>query len=181
LCAGVLAVSIAQPALAADAADERQFGDSSLRAKVEARTRSIYDAGSRPDASRRFLFTTNNLLGIAQAVGTEASATRGPTGDRLLATVWSKAGKYSVEYYRSPEGALLFVYETFVYFSDTAPSDAWHNFMGLAAWERRSYFDDSRAIGFAASRGKHAPDPGTGATEFRDQAERLALALGERS
>ena len=42
---------------------------------------------------------------------------------------------------RSPEGTLLFVYETFVYFTETAPSDAWRNFMGLAAWERRSYFE----------------------------------------
>ena len=180
MCSVLFALLIAQSAIAGSAGDERQFGDLSLRPKVEARTRSIYDAGSQPEASRRFLFTADNLLAVPGAVGTEASATLGPAGDRLVATVWSKTGKYSVEYYRSPEGLLLFVYETFVYFTDTAPSDAWHNFMGLAAWERRSYFDDSHAIGYAASRGKHAPPPGFGAAELREQVVRLARALGQR-
>jgi hypothetical protein len=160
--------------------DERVLGDPSLRAKVEARTRSIYDGASRPEASRRFLFTTHNLLALADAVGTEASATSASTGERLVATVWSKAGKYSVEYYRSPEGTLLFAYETFVYFSDKAPSGAWRNFMGLPAWERRSYFDDSHSIGYSAAWGKHAPAPGVGATELGAQADRLAKALAQR-
>jgi len=177
---GVLALLIMQSAIVANTTDERQLGDSSLRPKVEARTRSIYDAGSRPETSRRFLFTTNNLLGVPEAVGTEANATSGPTGDRLVAFVWSKTGKYSVEYYRSPEGPLLFVYESFIYFTETAPSDAWRNFMGLAAWERRSYFDDSHSIGYAASRGKNAPPPGAGAAELREQAARLANALAQR-
>jgi hypothetical protein len=177
MSSGVFALLIALWAIAASAADERQFGDVSLRPKVEARTRSIYEAGSRPETSRRFLFTTDNLLAVPEAVGTEASATSGTTGDRLVATVWSKTGKYSVEYYRSPEGVLLFVYETFVYFTDTAPSDAWRNFMGLAAWERRIYFDDNHAIGYATSQGKHAPPPGSGAAELREQAVRLAKAF----
>lgn len=175
---GLFALLIAESAMAAGATDERQFGDASLRPRVEVRTRSIYDAGSRPETSRRFLFTTDNLLGIPEALGTEASATFGTTGDRLVATVWSKTGKYSVEYYRSSKSVLLFVYETFVYFTDTAPSDAWRNFMGLSAWERRSYFDDSHAIGYAASLGKHAPPPGSGAAELHEQAVRLATALG---
>jgi len=42
------------------------------------------------------------------------SATSRSTGDRLVATVWSKTGRYSVEHYRSPEGVLPFVYEAFV-------------------------------------------------------------------
>lgn len=176
----LFALLIAQSAAAPSTTDERLFGDSSLRPKVEGRTRLIYDAGSRPETSRRFLFTTDNLLAVPEAVGTEANATSGSAGERLVATVWSKTGKYSVEYYRSPEGLLLFVYESFVYFTDTAPSDAWRNFMGLAAWERRSYFDGSHAIGYAASRGKHAPPPGSGATELREQAKRLAQALGQR-
>lgn len=46
--------SPSSPASAADA-DERAPADPSLRPKVEARTRSIYDAGSRPDSPRSFL------------------------------------------------------------------------------------------------------------------------------
>ena len=173
----LLALLVGQSAIATSATDERQFGDAGLRPKVEARTRSIYDAASRPETSRRFLFTTDNLLAVPKAVGTEASATSGSTGDRLVATVWSKIGKYSVEYYRSTEGGLLFVYETFVYFTQAAPSGAWRNFMGLAAWERRSYFDDNQAIGYATSQGRQAPPPGSGAAELREQAVRLAKAL----
>lgn len=176
---GLLVLLIAPSVIAANATDERRFGDPSLAPKVEARTRSIYDAGSRPETSRRFLFATDNLLAVPEAVGTEASATSGPAGDRLVATVWSKTGKYSVEYYRAPEGRLLFVYETFVYFNDTAPADAWRNFMSLGAWERRTYFDDSQAIGYATSRGKHAPPPGSDAAALREQAARLAKALGQ--
>jgi hypothetical protein len=173
----LLSFLLAQPSVAPAAADERASGDPLLRSKVEAQTRAIYDAGSRPEASRRFLFTTENLLLVPDGFGTEATATSGTSGDRLVATVWSKRGKYSAEYYSSAEGLLLFVYETFVYFSDLAPPDAWHNFMGLPAWERRSYFDDNRAIGYAVSRGKHAPVPGSGAADFREQAGRLAKTL----
>ena len=170
-------VLVAQWPAAASATDERQFGDPALRPKVESRTRPIYDAGSRPETSRQFLFTTENLLAVPNAVGTEANSTAGSAGDRLVATVWSKTGKYSVEYYMSVDGGLLFVYETFVYFADAAPSDAWRNFMGLAAWERRSYFDDNQAIGYASSQGKQAPPPGSGAAELREHALSLAKAL----
>jgi len=169
------ALLVAQPG--AGGSDEQQFGDAGLRSGVEVRTRAIYDDGSRPEAPRRFLFTPDNPLSVPEAVGTEASATSGTAGDRLLATVWSKSGRYSVEYYRSAEGRLLLVYETFVYFAEAAPSDAWRNFMGLAAWERRSYFDDDQVIGYASSRGQQAPRPGSGAVELREQAVRLAMAL----
>jgi hypothetical protein len=177
----LIGLLLARPGAAASEADERRSGDPSFRPKVEARIRSIYDAASRPDASRSFLFTTDNLLAVADGVGTEGTGVKaGSAGGRLVATIWSKQGKYSVEYYRSQEGTLLFVYETFVYFTDKAPSGAWRNFMGLPAWERRSYFDSGSAIGYAASWGKHAPAPGSGAAELREQAERLAKALGER-
>jgi len=181
---GMIGMSIglllAQAGAAAAAAEERVSGTPSVRSAVDARTRPIYEAASRPAASRRFLFTTDNVLGLPDAVGTEATGeAAGPAGGRLIANVWSKSGRYSAEYYRSQDGTLLFVYETFVYFSDKAPSDAWRNFMGLAAWERRSYFDDNRAIGYAASIGKQAPAPGTGSAELRGQADRLARAIGQ--
>jgi hypothetical protein len=98
----------------------------------------------------------------------------------LVVTAWSKSGKYAVEYHRSPEGTLLFVYETFVYFTEKAPSGCGRNFMGLPAWERRSYFDDGHAIGYAASWGKQALPPGSGAAELRVQADGLGKALRRR-
>ena len=171
---------LAQAAAAALGADERVAGDPSLRLVVDARTRPIYDGASKPESPRSFLFTTENVLAMADGVGTEATGVTSGAGSRLVATVWSKHGKYSVEYYRSEDGTLLFVYETFVYFSERAPSDAWRNFMGLPAWERRSYFNDSHAIGYATSCGKQAPAPGSGAAELREQANRLAKALGQR-
>jgi hypothetical protein len=179
MLAGLL---IAQPGPAAAEAESRVFGTPSLRPTVDARTRPIYDAAAKPDSPRTFLFTSDDLLGVAEAVGTDASGvSAGPAGTRMVATVWSKRGKYLVEYYRSRGGDLLFVYETFVYFSDKAPSGAWRNFMGQAGWERRSYFHDDGTIGFAESKGRHAPAPGAGAPELREQARRLAAALAERT
>jgi hypothetical protein len=176
----VIGAVLSQPAVAAGI-DERVSGDPSLRPRVEARTRLIYDAASKSDSPRTFLLKTDNVLGVADAVGIEATGvSAGSAGARLVATVWSTQGKYAVEYYRSQEGRLLFVYETFVFFADRAPAGAWRNFMGLPAWERRSYFEDGGSIGYAVSLGKQAPAPGSGAAELHATCERLAKALGQR-
>ena len=160
---------------------DRVYGDPSLREPVERRTHAIYEAASRSESPHTFLLTTANLLLVADASGTEATGViAGSAGRRNVATVWSKKGKYSVEYYHSEEGALLFVYETFVYFDERAPRGAWRNFMGLAGWERRSYFDGQPAVGYSESRGKDAPPPGSGGVALREAAMRLAHALAAR-
>jgi hypothetical protein len=178
VASAVIGVLLAQAPPHGSESVDRVSGNPSLRAAVDARTRRIYDAATRPESRRRFLQTTENLLGAADAVGTEATLAQSPTaGARIVATTWTRQGKYSVEYYCSPTGALLFTYETLTYFAETSPPDAWRNFMGLAAWERRSYFDGHQEIGYAESRGRQAPTPGAGATELREGANRLAKAL----
>ena len=165
----------------ADDAELRTLGDPALRAAVDARTRPIYDAAARPDAKRVFLMTRANPLSLEAARGTEATGVvvEGTVG-RIVASVWTKSGKYSVEYYRTSQ-ALLFVYETFVYFEEEAPRGAWRNFMGQAAWERRTYFDDRQSVGFAEARGPNAPPPGADGPPLIDRAQRMARLLDAKS
>lgn len=177
LAIGLLAAS--GPVARAAEADLRTFGDPSLRPAVDARLRAIYDGAARPDSPRVSLLTGRNLLSQPHARGTEVTGVRvGALVGRIVASVWTKDGKYSVEYYRDETGLQL-VYETFTYFEETAPSDAWRNFLGLAAWERRSYFDGPR-IGYAEARGRQAPAPGSDAALLRGQAEDLASLVSKR-
>jgi hypothetical protein len=158
--------------------DVRTYGDPSLRPAVDARLRTIYDAAARPDSPRVSLLTRRNLLSQAHARATEVTGVRvGTLVGRIVANVWTSDGKYSIEYYRG-EAGLQLVYETFTYFEETAPRDAWRNFLGLAAWERRSYFDGPR-IGYAEARGRQAPAPGADAARLRAQAEDLAGLLAK--
>ncbi|MFI5184661.1 MAG: hypothetical protein ACHQNV_09695 [Vicinamibacteria bacterium] len=165
---------VAEPAV-------RTFGDPSVRSAVESRTRAIYDAASNQESRRLFLMTRTNPLSVPDAMGTEATGVIvGPVVARMLASVWTKRGKYSVEYYRAEEG-LLMVYETFAYFEEAARRDAWRNFMGLAAWERRTYFDARQAVGYAETQGMEGPAPGADGTRLREQVERLARLLQKPS
>jgi hypothetical protein len=161
-------------------ADVRTYGDPSLRAAVDTHSHSIYDVADKPDAKRISLMTRGNPLSFPGAEGTEATGVlvEGSVG-RIVVNVWTKRGRYSVEYYRAQD-TLLFVYETFAYFEERAPRHAWRNFMGLAVWERRSYFDERNRIGFAESRGADAPPPGSDGTRLIAQAERLAKLIQER-
>lgn len=119
---------------------------------------------------------------VKGARGTEVTGTvvEGAIG-RIVATVWSKEGKYSVEFYRAGK-TLLMACETFTFFEESAPPGAWRNFMGLAAWERHVYFDSQQNIGYAEARGLKAPAPGIGGEQLQERAQRLAQLLqrGER-
>jgi hypothetical protein len=178
LAASLCVLSCARSSASDD--DVLSYGDPSLRAAVDARSRPIYEAAAKPDAKRVFLMTLANPLSLPGAQGTEATGVvvEGAFG-RIVVKVWTKRGQYSVEYYRTPE-ALLFVYETFVYFAERAPRRAWRNFMGLPAWERRSYFDERNRIGFAEARGKDAPSPGSGGRRLIAQADRVTKLVQER-
>ena len=156
------------------------YGDPSLRTAVDARTKAIYDVASDPSSRRIFVITRGNPMRVKEAQGTEVTGTvvDGTIG-RIIATVWTKEGKYSVEFYRAGT-ALLMVYETFTFFEESAPPGAWRNFMGLAAWERHVYFDSQQNIGYAEARGLRAPAPGAGGEQLQEQAQRLAQLLQKR-
>jgi len=75
------------------------------------------------------------------------------------------------------EDALIFTYETFEYFEESAPQEPLRNFKGLAAWERRSYFDGPE-IGYAETVG--GAEPGTDAASLIEATDRLRVALETR-
>jgi hypothetical protein len=179
MCAVAIVLTPASEAAGAVAAQEavRTSGDAASRASVEARTRPIYEAATQHGAHHVFALVRDSSVGPDGSLGTEAT---GVVLDRaigrIVASSWTATGKYSVEYYRARD-SLLMAYETFVYFDETAPKDHWRNFMGLTAWERRTYFDDHQVLVFAESRGAAAPAPGTDAARLRGQADRLASLL----
>lgn len=171
-------LSLASVAQTSASAEElRTFGDPLARAAIDTRVRSIYEAALGRDARRAFVFTRENPLAVDGAMGTEATGiVSGEAMRRIVATIWTPRGKYAVEFYQTRE-ALLFVYETFVYFAESAPRDAWRNFMGLASWERRTWFGDGQAAVYAEARGTGSPAAGEDARRLLDQAGRLTRIL----
>src|ERR1700730_11956224 len=179
VAAVLFAISPMTPTLAGES-QVRTYGDPSLRTMVDARTRTIYEAASDPGSQRMFLITRGNPMSVKDARGTEVTGTMVDGAlSRIIATVWTKTGRYSVEFYRTGE-TLVMVYETFTFFEESAPPGAWRNFMGLAAWERHAYFDAHRNIGYAEARGLQAPPPGAGGERLQQQARRLAERLDKR-
>ena len=127
------------------------------------------------------LLTNGNPLQLRNAVGTELSAAiiDGSVG-RIIGTVWTKQGKCSIEFYRVGD-KLLMVYETFSFFVESAPRDAWHNFMGLPAWESRIYYGSQGEVEYAESHGSQAPAPEVNGRKLRQGAERLDKLLNRSS
>lgn len=156
----------------------RTFGDASVRGSIDTRSRTTFDP-SATRVERAFLLTSSRLLSLRQAGGSDATGTfvDGHVA-RVVVFSWTHDGKYSVEYYFDRE-ALILVYETFTYFEDQAPPRAWRNFMGLAAWERRSYFDQG-TIRYAETTGETGPTPGADGPALIHSARRLAHALESR-
>jgi hypothetical protein len=174
LTAVLLVICALAPAWAGEP-DLRTYGDPSLRTAVDAQRRAIYDIASGPSSQRFFVITRANPMHVKGARGTVVEGTIG----RIVATVWTKEGKYSVEFYRAGK-TLLMAYETFTFFEESAPPGAWRNFMGLAAWERHVYFDSQQNIGYAEARGLKAPAPGIGGEQLQERAQRLAQLLQKR-
>lgn len=158
-------------------AEVRTFGDPSLRNALDARAHAIYESANERDARHVFLLTRDNPLSLAGATGTEAVGVFvGGIVARIVASVWTKRGKYSAEYYAGKEG-LFFVYESFVFFEGMAPRGAWRNFMGLPAWERRTYFKNDHSVAFAEVRGAGAPPPGSDVARLNDQSLRITALI----
>jgi hypothetical protein len=169
--------SIASLSSAGDEVQVRTFGDPSIRKAIDDRSHAIYDGVNKPGARHVSLITRDNPFSLPAATGTEATAVfiEGIVG-RIVASVWTRRGKYSVEYYYGPEGLLL-VYESFAYFEDVAPRGTWRNFMGLPGWERRSYFNADHIVAYAEARGGGAPPPGSDGIRLNDRSRRITSLI----
>jgi len=150
----------------------KSFGDANQKEKIQVKTSAIFKLGG----DWLFALTRRDLLGLNTLEGTELEGAYSEGHFiRIIGMALAEKGKYTVEYYFEKD-ALLLAYETFEYYSEAAPVGAWRNSKRLAAWERRSYFHGVR-IGFAETRGKNAPNAGTGARTLINTSNRLLGAL----
>jgi len=125
------------------------------------------------------LLTQDNPLELRDALATELTASMtGDSANRIVGAVWTKQGKYSVEFYRAGD-RLLMVYETFSFFMESGPSDTWHNFMGLAGWESRIYFGAQGQVAYAETHGREAPAPEINGGKLQQRAERISKVLAQ--
>jgi len=158
----------------------RTFGDSSARAEVDVQLKKIYELTTGPGPQLELL-TRDNPLQLKGAIATEATASLVDGSiSRIVGAVWTRQGKYSFEFYRMA-GKLLMVYETFVYFSESAPPDVWRNFMGQPAWESRAYFNGKEEVAFAETQGPQAPAPDMTGRKLRQGADRVVNKLDRSS
>jgi hypothetical protein len=171
----ILALAFGRETLAGES-ESRTYGDPAVRTALDAQAKRIYELATGPGLQVE-LITRDNPLQLEGAFGTEATASIiGGSEARILATVWTRQGKYSIEFYREGD-KLLMVYETFSFFVESAPPDAWHNFMGLAAWESHIYFDADGKVSFAETSGRQAPPPEIIGKQLLQQSQSLAKLL----
>ena len=173
----ILALAFGGETLAAEP-ESRTYGDPAVRSNLDAQLKRIYELATGPGVQVE-LITRHNPLHLRDAFGMEATASIiGGSEGRILATVWTRKGKYSIEFYREGD-QLLMVYETFSFFVESAPPDAWHNFMGLPAWESRIYFGATGEVGYAETHGRQAPVPEIMGKQLQQQARSLAKLLSK--
>jgi hypothetical protein len=173
----ILALTSCRVALAQDP-ELRTHGDPAARSAADTQLKRIYELASGP-VQHVELITRDNPLRLRNAVGTEVTASIiDGSAARIVANVWTSKGKHSIEFYRFSD-KLLMVYQTFTHFQESAPRDAWHNFMGLAAWESRIYFGARGQVTYAETRGHQAPPPQIAAKELQQQAQRLVNLLSD--
>jgi len=172
----VAVVALACNRALAEDPDLLTYGDPSVRATVDAELKKIYELANGPGEQIE-LITRDNPLQLKDELCTELSASIIDGSEaRIVGTVWTKQGKYSFEFYRAGD-RLLMVYETFSYFKESEPPNAWHNFMGLPAWESRVYFGAQDEVGYAERHGPQAPPPEMAGKKLRQQVERLSRLL----
>jgi hypothetical protein len=147
-CLGFACTATAQTAEQAT----RREGDAALRGVVDAELRKIYDAPKEPV----FLLMSSSPPGLKGCGNTEVAGYY-LSGElvRIVLSSWDPRGKHAFEYFMHA-GALLFVYEDFEFFPESAPAGAWKNFKHIPSWERRVYFRNGEA-GYAETTGAGAP------------------------
>lgn len=167
LTAGVL--------MAQEREGRKVYGDASVKVRLAPLTRVIYSM----EGDWVFLLSSDSPLASRAAFATELQGKFvGNQMRNFIATEWRPAGKYSAEYYFD-ENNLIYVYETFEYYEEVSPEDAWRNFKGHAAWERRSYFVNGK-IGYAEAVGAGDVAPGSDALPLLEAAHRLRMVLEKR-
>ena len=179
-CLFVIFAALSVLASLAETSPQRTYGDPAIRTAVDIQLKRIYELTSG-SVQQLELLTKDNPLELRGAFATEVTASLVDASmARIVGAVFTNKGKYSFEFYRAG-GKLLMVYETFAYFPDAAPHDAWHNFMGLAAWESRIYFDSKNEMGFAETQGPQAPVPDVSVRKAHERVEHLVNLLDHSS
>ena len=154
------------------------YGDPAIRRAVDEQLKKLYELANGPGVQVELL-TRDNPLQLADALAMELTASMaGNSASRIVGAVWTKQGKYSVEFYRAGD-KLLMVYETFSFFMESAPKDTWRNFMGLAGWESRIYFDAQGEVGYAETHGREAPAPMSNGRKLQQQVARVSKLLAQ--
>jgi hypothetical protein len=180
VCLFAILALLPPPALSAETSPVRRYGDPAARTAIDIQLKRIYELTAGPGQQLELL-TKDNPLQLRDALVTEVTASLVDGSiSRIVGTVWTKQGKYSFEFYRAG-GKLLMVYETLAYFPDSAPPDAWYNFMGLPAWESRTYFNDKEEVAFAENHGPQAPAPDHTGGKFREMVDRVVHMLDRSS
>ena len=170
-----LALMLCGKAFAEDQ-DLHVYGDPATRSAIDAQLKKIYELAIGPGVQVELL-TRDNPLQLRDALATELTGSMtGDSVNRIVGAVWTKQGKYSVEFYRSGN-RLLMAYETFSSFMESAPSDAWRNFMGLAGWESRIYFGAQGEVAYAETHGREAPAPEINGRKLQQRAEHVGRLL----
>ncbi len=130
-------------------------GDSTVVPALERRSQAAYDStGGRWGG---FVFTKENLTGLAGAYGTEirvAYLQAAPT--RLVLEQWAPDGKYGAEYYLA-EGEPYLIFATFERYQEVT-GGPWRNFKGFEGWEQRIYLVGGD-IRYVETQGTGAPTP----------------------
>lgn len=151
------------------------YGDASVKASVAPLTRVIYSM----EGDWVFMLSRDSPLAFKEGFAIDLQGkVVGNQIRQLVTSEWRPAGRYSAEYYFD-ENNLIYVDETFEYYEEASPEDAWRNFKGLAAWERRSYFENGK-IGFAEVVGAGDVAPGSNALHLLEAAHRLRMVLEKR-
>lgn len=164
----VLLLGIPLSSVAQEAVPVVSVGDPAYKERIHTTTSAIYEG------VERWVFGLQKAHGwdLNMAHGVEIqTGFVGEEAQRIIAKLWTDQGIYAVEFY-CQAGALLHTYETFEFFEEEAPKDAWRNFKGVAAWERRTYFDGAQ-IGYAETKGHHGPQPGTDADRLHERLVRV--------
>ena len=149
-------------------------GDSTVVPAIQRRAQAAYDStGGRWGG---FVFTKENLTGLAGAYGTDLKASYLRTAPaRLVLEQWTPEGKYGAEYYLT-DGETYLIYATLERYQETG-GEPWHNFKGFGGWEQRIYLVGGE-IRYVETQGTGAPAPS--AEQVRTLVRRMLDALRER-
>lgn len=126
-------------------------GDSTVVDSIKKTASWIYE-----NKDETFFFLTKDQLQSLNEVGTSIIAhQKDSLINRIITISMTPNGQMSTEYYFDKE-QLIYAYQTFEYFNETAPTGSWKNFKGIPGWESRYYFVDNK-LSFQTHKGRKSP------------------------